>query len=307
MTTITHAPRGVAAIALAAVLGLTAMVGCSSPAEDAAAGSDSAPEGGSVADAAVQGASGEKAASGPASQRESQPDIRQVEYEIKSGVVTLESGDVAGVLRKIYGLTVRVDGEIASEYTSTSRDGTPVYSEILLEVPVDQFTTSLEEVSGFGTLLDKTRSTKNVTAQVADIDSRVQNAEDSITQLRLLFDRATELGDIILLESELSQRQGDLEALQAQQRVLAEQTAMSQISITVTRPDPKPEEPSDDETAGFLAGLEQGWDATVTFLWGLSHVIGLLLPIGTLLALVSLLGWLALRRLSWRPRTRTSE
>jgi len=306
MTTITQAPRGVAAIALAAVLGLTAMVGCSSPAEDAAAGSDSAPEG-SVADAAVQGASRERAAPGPASQRESQPDIRQVEYEIKSGVVTLESGDVAGVLRKIYGLTVRVDGEIASEYTSTSRDGTPVYSEILLEVPVDQFTTSLEEVSGFGTLLDKTRSTKNVTAQVADIDSRVQNAEDSITQLRLLFDRATELGDIILLESELSQRQGDLEALQAQQRVLAEQTAMSQISITVTRPDPKPEEPTDDETAGFLAGLEQGWDATVTFLWGLSHVIGLLLPIGTLLALVSLLGWLALRRLSWRPRTRTSE
>jgi hypothetical protein len=115
----------------------------------------------------------------------------------------------------------------------------------------------------------------------------------------VLFRRATKLGDIVLLESEIRTRQSDLESLLAQQRVLAEQTSMSEINVTVSRPeaDPLPPEPDDEDRAGFLAGLKAGWDAMVAFVLTIGHALGAALPISLLLLGVFLVARPALRRI----------
>lgn len=228
--------------------------------------------------------------------------------QIKTAAISLEADNVGELLQRISDVAVVAQGEIASEDTWTNRRGEAVRSRLVLRVPVDEFETTVTKIAGLGVLKSLSRSVEDVTAKVADINSRVRSAEDSIAQLRRLFTEAEKLGDIIALENELSQRQADLEALQAQQRALADLTTMSTITVTVSKtPEPAPPGDDGDRAGGFIAGLKSGWDAMVTFVRALSHGLGLALPLGTLLALVGLGGYLLLRRFTPRLRPRANE
>jgi hypothetical protein len=130
----------------------------------------------------------------------------------------------------------------------------------------------------------------------------VRSAKDAIAQLRLLFNRATKLGDIITLESQLSQREADLEALEAEQRTLTAETTMSTISVHVSRPPaPVVKKHHHTDTSGFVGGLRQGWDALGSAVAAVGHGLGAALPIGIVLIALALLVWACVRRI---PRHR---
>lgn len=221
--------------------------------------------------------------------------------QIKKAQIALRSDKVASVVTSIETVAAAQGGFIDSEDTSTDTHGVAQSSAVTLRVPVDAFTTTVDAVARLGRLESKKTTTVDVTGQVADVASRVSSAKDSITQLRLLFSHATKLGDIITLESELSARESDLEALQAQQRVLTAQTSLSTISVSVTRDQAPPPPSGRDDHAGFLGGLQQGWDALVTTFDNVAHALGAALPIGITVVTLALLGWAAVRRL---PRRR---
>lgn len=227
--------------------------------------------------------------------------------QIKTAAISLRADNVGEVLEQISDVAVLSQGEIASEDTSTNRQGEAVRSRLVLRVPVDEFESTVNEIAKLGVLHSLERSLEDVTAEVADINSRVRSAEASIAQLRRLFAAAEKLGDIIALENELSQRQADLEALQAQQRALADLTTLSTITVTVARPSTPLPGDDDDRAGGFIAGLKSGWDALVTFVRALSHSLGLALPLGSLLALVAAGGYLLVRRLTPWAGSRGNE
>ncbi len=297
--------RGATFVVVAALLALTTLASCSSGgSEDAtggASGSESRPDmapaareqGGDTSDSLDAGN-----ASAPANQKQNGLAL-EPRALIKTGTVSLRSLDVADVLQQITVIVAASRGEIANETTTTDKKGNQVYSQLELRVPVAKFDSTLDEITGLSVFATKTRSSEDVTTQVVDVRSRVRTAEDSLASLQRLFVRATELGEIITLERELSQRQADLESLLAQQRTLAQQTEMSTITVTVSRTSvPKPK-PQDDDRAGFVSGLKQGWDAFTTFVVGTGHAIGVALPLGSMFAFVALLGWVVVRR--WLP------
>jgi Domain of unknown function (DUF4349) len=225
---------------------------------------------------------------------------------IKTAEVSLRSTDVSSVRSKIDQLVARDGGYIASEDTSTDTAGAEVSSHLELAVPAADFDQALDDVKSFGKVISTSSSAQDVTARVVDVDSRVRSAHDSIAQLRLLFSRATKLGDVIALENELSEREADLEALQSQQRDLVAHTTMSTISIDVST-SAKTAPVHHDKTAGFLAGIRQGWHGMVTFIVAFAHGVGLVLPLAGLALLAGLATWVAVRRFTpWR-RPRTSE
>jgi hypothetical protein len=106
---------------------------------------------------------------------------------------------------------------------------------------------------------------------------------------------------VIKLESELSTRQSDLEALEARLSYLSDQAAMSTISLTILSPaaTPAPE----PDTSGFVGGLRSGWDALVSVLVGLATVAGALLPFLGVVLLLGIPSWLAARGINRRRRT----
>ena len=215
---------------------------------------------------------------------------------IKTGAITLESDDIDQVLVQLDGIVTTQRGIVESEDTRTDDAGDVRSAVVVLRIPVDRFETAVDAITELGVLVHEETSTEDVTTKVADIDARVESAQRSIDQLRLLFSRANKLGDVIRLESELSQRQADLESLQAQQRSLARQTALSTIHVSITRPEDTPKPADDGDQAGFVDGIKSGWSGLVTFVQGTAHVVGLVLPLGTLALIVAVPIWLVVRR-----------
>ena len=106
---------------------------------------------------------------------------------------------------------------------------------MVLRIPTADFDDAMTELSKVGTLISSKRQSADVTTQVLDTDVRVEAQQRSIDRIQVLFDHATSIKDIVSIESELSRRQADLASLQAQQRYLADQTAMSTITLAVER------------------------------------------------------------------------
>jgi hypothetical protein len=109
-----------------------------------------------------------------------------------------------------------------------------------------------------------------------DVDSRVKSAQASVERIRALLSEATTIGEVVRIESELARREADLESLLAQQRSLADQTALATLTVTVLAPDAVG--PAPEEETGFLAGLERGWEALVGVVVVALTTFGVLLP-----------------------------
>jgi hypothetical protein len=229
----------------------------------------------------------------------SQPaDLLNGEALIKTGSIALRSDQIGQVLVRVYGIVGGVGGQVAREDTATNEKGKVVRSTLVLQVPVADFDATLNDLSRLGTLVNRVRSAKDVTTAVADIDSRVRSARRSIDTLRRLFGRASKLGDIIRLESELSQREANLESLEAQQRTLNDKTTMSTITMSVELPPagvtPKPT--THHVAGGFVSGIRQGWHALTRTTLAVGHGLGVVLPLGTVALLLAALGLWFVRR-----------
>jgi hypothetical protein len=229
--------------------------------------------------------------------------------QIKTARISLRSDQVASVVANIEQVATSMGGFVDSENTQTNTHGVATSSSVTIRVPVDDFDNAVDAVSRLGQLASRQTTTQDVTGRVADVNSRVASAKSAIAQLRVLFNRATKLGDIITLESQLSDRESDLEALQAQQRALNDQTTLSTIDVDVTRPPTTTTRSSHHpRQSGFVGGLQQGWNALVTTFRAVSHGLGAALPIGVVLIVLALLGWSAARRLPrHRPEADAAE
>lgn len=210
---------------------------------------------------------------------------------ISTGTVSLETGDVANARFEVQKIVDRHRGTISESETSTGEDGKPENARLVLRIPSADFSEAMEELEGVADLQSSSSGSEDVTTEVIDNRARVRAQEKSLRQFEDLLARANTLQEIIAVEGQISRRQADLDALKATQAYLADQTTLSTITVHLERTTQA--EKGDD--AGFLGGLERGWDGLVATTVGLVTVLGLLLPFAVALALVGVPLWLGLR------------
>jgi len=175
----------------------------------------------------------------------------------------------------------RIDGR--TEYAPSDTDKGS--AQLTLRIPADKLTAVLDKLEALGTAEEVSLSTSDVTVQTQDLDARINSLRASIERLNGLIAQATDIADLIALEGEISNRQAELESLEAQQRYLSDQVAMSTISLYLQSDAAAP--PSDPDS--FWDGLAAGWGAFVAFWAGLLVVLGVLLPWLITLGLIALL------------------
>ncbi|HET7901188.1 MAG TPA: DUF4349 domain-containing protein [Candidatus Nanopelagicales bacterium] len=186
------------------------------------------------------------------------------------------------------------DGTATSDYCA--KTGCPsgyATSVTTLRVANSEVDALLRDLRALGTVTSSSRTSDDVTAQVADVTSRVESARASLARVRLLMDRASTLGEVVTLEAELGKRQADLESLEAQQRALADQTALATVTVTLTS---EAAPVAAEADTGFLAGLKAGWSAFTTALVAGLTVVGAVLPFLIVLVPLGLLAWWLVRR-----------
>jgi hypothetical protein len=167
---------------------------------------------------------------------------------------------------------------------------------LVLRVPPTQLDAVLASLAGTGTVSYRTLSETNVTGQVADVASRITSAQDSLTELRGMIDKAASMNDLISLEDALSTRESDLESLEAQQRALTDQIQYATVTVSYfvpAAPSTTPIAKPATHHSGFVAGLLDGWHVFLATLRVLLVLIGWLLPFALVIALL----WWPARRL----------
>jgi hypothetical protein len=232
-------------------------------------------------------------ASGPRAGTANRPTV-QTRAVIRKGEISLVTKEMNRARVEIDDLLGRHGGYLASEDTSNDRTGQPERSVLVLRVPEPAFDEMMTELVDIGRTKRADRTSEDVTTQVIDVSSRVTTQELSLARLQRFLRQATNVDDMIRLESEIATRQAELESLKAQQKYLADNTSMSTITVRLRTPEAPPPPPEEEET-GFLAGLSDGWGALTTFLVGAATVAGALLPFAVALALVGVPAWLLLR------------
>lgn len=226
----------------------------------------------------------------------------QTRAVIRKGEVALVSKDIAAARERIGDLLARHGGYLAAEQSSNDRSGRPEHARLVLRVPEPSFDTVMDALGDIGRAEHAERSSEDVTTEVIDVDSRVATQRASLARLQRFLGRTTEVEDMIRLESEIATRQAALESLLAQQAYLADQTAMSSITVRLRTPATAPPQRGALEDAGFLAGLANGWNALKTVLVAGATVVGALVPFAVAFAVVGVPVWLLVRAAARRRR-----
>jgi hypothetical protein len=220
---------------------------------------------------------------------------------IATAEMTLRSEDVVATVDALELITASVGGFVSGrDISSNPDDPKGTRAVLVLRVPTDKLDTVIDRAQAEGDVVRVTADEQDVTEIVVDVDSRVESARASVERIRALLSEATTIGEVVRIESELSRREADLEALLAQQRSLADQTALATLSVTVLSPEAV--EPVAEDETGFLAGLERGWEALVGVVVVALTTIGVLLPF--LVVALIVLGPLAA---AWHRRRQTQS
>src|SRR5690606_16962347 len=80
--------------------------------------------------------------------------------------------------------------------------------------------------------------------------------------------------DLLDAEAQLTRRQAELEGLQAQRRVLVDQTSLATVQVALHSEDSA----RTVETDGFTGGLTRGWNALVDATNAVVEAAGFLVP-----------------------------
>ncbi|WP_433008092.1 DUF4349 domain-containing protein [Kribbella sp. CA-294648] len=268
--------------------------GNDSASEGAAApdrGSAAAPESKPGQNQAGQGQAGTDGKGAPAAQ----PTISRAIIKTGSLAVEVEHNKVSDQRQKAIGVVTGLRGQVASEDTTSDNDGRITRANLVLKVPTAAYETAIERLSGLGKRTSIHQESSDVTEQVVDVDSRIASQRASLNRMRALLAKATTIGDVVSVESELTRREADLEALLAKQKNLSLQTELATLTLTLAE---KGKEPVVEkaEDPGFLSGLRGGWDAFTATFSALATAFGAVLPF--------LIAFLLIGYPIWRYRNR---
>ena len=220
---------------------------------------------------------------------------------ISKGTVVLRSRDVAGARFDVRQIVDRYAGEVSDEQTDTDRDGEVVSAHLVLRIPSVDFGEAMADLEDVADLKFSGRSAKDVTTQVIDTQVRLRAQRRSIARIETLLDRAQNLRDIVLIESQLTRRQADLDSLEQQSAYLRDQTSLATITVDIDHEAAATTE-AEDRT-GFLVGLSAGWHGLVAVAVGLATAAGALLPWLVVLLVLAVPGWLIVQ---WLRRRRAA-
>lgn len=221
---------------------------------------------------------------------------------IVTGTMTVTAEDPlkasAEAARLVEAAGGRVDGR--TEYAASGGDNGS--ASLTLRIPADKLQSVLDDLAELGRADEISTSTSDVTVQVADLDSRIATQRGIIDRLNGMFGQATTIDDLITLETSIAEHQSLLEDLEAQQRSVDDQVALSTLTLYLRSEAEAPtEQPMD-----FLSGLAAGWGAFVGFFSGLLVALGVLLPWLIAAALISAATVFLVRRNRRRKAARTA-
>lgn len=210
---------------------------------------------------------------------------------VRTATLDLRTADVDRAANALVRLASGNQGRVDRDQRATTNGRRT--AEVVLRVPPQALEAVIRDVDSLGTEVNRSVRGEDVTASKADIGARVSTLTASVKRLQGFLAHSGSITDLVSLESQLTEREGDLESMQAQQRALSDQIALATLTVDLaTRGTPVS---AAGGPAGFGSALAGGWHALVlTVRWILAG-LGYLAPIALVIALAAVSA-VALRR-----------
>lgn len=233
-------------------------------------------------DAASDSASGEDKAAAPDADRE----------VITTGEINVTVDDPRAVAQKISTYAESIGGRVDNRTEHGSGDDASAF--VTVRVPSTKVTATIDRLKTYGTVENVSLQNSDVTAQVKDLDARIDALRLSIDRLEKIMADSDTSAELIKAESALTQRQEQLESLEAQRKQIDDQVSLSTLSIDLSQK----AKADSVEPGGFKGGLTDGWNALVSTVNNIVEVAGTLLPWAAIAFALYGVYWLASRRRS---------
>jgi hypothetical protein len=274
--------RTLAALSAGLVVALSVLAGCSSNSPSGATDRSNGLGGGGAAPAAApqdakyanDGSAAQAPGTGGNTGTGTDVNVAPLDQSIVyTGSLTVRVDDVNAKADQADAIAEGGGGHVGAD--KRSLDAGQSHAELTLRVPSAKFSSTLDDLAKLGTEISRSTQADDVSEAVVDINARIVAEQASVDRVQALLAKATTIGEVVSVESELTRRESDLAALQARQRNLADQVSLSTITLQLLGPDASA--PAKPDT-GFMAGLRSGWHAFLDSMKALLTFLGAVLP-----------------------------
>jgi hypothetical protein len=177
-------------------------------------------------------------------------------------------GSLNAAVSKLTQLTLGEGGFVAKSQLQlgSAADVSASYGSLVLQVPQPSFSDLLNHVELVGKETSESSTSTDVTGQYVDLQARISALEASRQQYLTILSKATSIGDILSVQSQLDTIQSQIEQLQGQLDLLNSQTSYATLTVSLSHqghPVPPAPVPSSgiskawhDSINGFTSGVE---------------------------------------------------
>jgi hypothetical protein len=219
---------------------------------------------------------------------------------IETAQLSVRAKNVADAVSSATQIVTDAGGYVAAENASAGGNPSQATATVTFKIPASAYQTTLATLTraGLGTQLSLSQQAQDVTQQVADVNSRVASDQAAIAQLRALLAHAGSVSELLSVQDQINNEEGDLESMLAQQSALNHETSYATLTLSLVGPKAVAKAHPKQAPPGLTGGLSHGWHAfRVTLSWLLT-VLGAVAPFAAVVLVVGGLGWWARRRIA---------
>ncbi|MCX6995759.1 MAG: DUF4349 domain-containing protein [Kiritimatiellaeota bacterium] len=108
-------------------------------------------------------------------------------------------------------------------------------ASVTLRVPAKTFKTALAALETLGTVTYRNVEGEDVTEQYIDVEARLKNKIVLRDRLKQLLEKATDVKDILAIETELNRVQGDIDSMEGRIKSLKGQVEYATVTLSLER------------------------------------------------------------------------
>ena len=221
-----------------------------------------------------------------------------------------ETEDMDALLDSVYQRVTELGGYVenrniyngSSYYGSNRRSG-----DLTIRIPADRLDSFVQHVSDVSNITSNRETTEDVTLQYVATESRIIALETEQTRLLELLAKAEDMGDLLMIESRLTEVRAELEQVKSQLRLFDNLVSYGTIHLSIsevreyTVVEEEPETVWERISTGFVKSLKGLWKGVTEIFVFLVVALPYLLVFGLLITGVVLLVRLRRKKKFQRP------
>lgn len=157
--------------------------------------------------------------------------IRDVNMEVETDAFDTLLGHINKKITELGGYTEQ--SRTSGRRTNYRNEPQPRYASITARIPADKLDSFVTAVEENGNVVDKSETTKDVTLQYSDLESKKKSLTVEQERIWALLEKADTLEAVISLEQRLSDIRYELESMESQLRLFDNQVEYSTVTISI--------------------------------------------------------------------------